>query len=524
MKRYAVSAVALLALSPFFLANEAIDLGVVSRIRDEGITRSHLDEILSYLTDVSGPRLTNSTGYMKAARWARDRLESWGLENAQLEPWGEFGRGWELEKFTVELTEPYYFPLIAYPKAWTESTSGTIKGSPVRVNIASEEDFDQYRGKLNGAIVLRNDERPIEVGFEADAERYTADSLHELSRAPLAAGRRFSEERVKEYRARRELNKKIDAFLKQEGAAVQLEASRGSHGTVFVGRGGSFRKDEELGIPSFGMSAEHYNLLLRLLKKDDIEVEVAINLQARTLQRDLQGYNVVAEMPGKDELIGDQIVMLGGHLDSWHSATGATDNAAGVAVAMEAVRILRTLGVEPRRTIRIALWGGEEQGLLGSRAYVKNHFGDLQENGLKDAHSLLSAYYNLDNGTGRIRGIYLQGNLAARPIFADILAPLSDLGASTITVRNTGGTDHLAFDEVGLPGFQFIQDPVAYSSRTHHSNMDLYDHALLEDLRQAAVILAAFVYQTAMRDEMIPRKPLPKPQTSSDEPPAKATG
>ena len=290
-----------------------------------------------------------------------------------------------------------------------------------------------------------------------------------------------------------------------------LEPSRRKYGIVRVHRGGSFKINEDPGIPSLVVAAEHYNRIVRLLKKD-IPVKLAIQIETKFHEEDSLGYNIIAEIPGTDRKLKKELVMLGAHFDSWHAGTGTTDNAAGCAVVMEAVRILKAIGVKPRRTIRIALWGGEEQGLLGSRGYVEKHFAERKTMTLKPAHALLSAYFNLDNGTGKIRGIYLQGNDAVRPIFEAWLRPFHDLGATTVTIRNTGGTDHLSFDAVGLPGFQFIQDPIDYSTRTHHTNMDVYDHALKSDLMQASVIMASFVYHAAMRDEKLPRKPLPKPQ------------
>jgi Zn-dependent M28 family amino/carboxypeptidase len=307
------------------------------------------------------------------------------------------------------------------------------------------------------------------------------------------------------------MQEKMMKLLREEGTAVLLEPSRGEHGTLFVGGGGSRSMGSDPALPSLVVAIEHYSRIARLLEKG-LPVKLEINIQNRFYEDDSLGYNVVAEIPGTDKKLKDEVVMLGGHLDSWHAGTGATDNAAGCAVAMEAVRILKAIGVQPRRTIRIALWSGEEQGLLGSRGYAQKHFGDRGTMRLKPEHEKFSAYFNLDNGTGKIRGVYLQGNDAVRPIFEAWLKPFHDLGANTLTIRNTGGTDHLSFDAVGLPGFQFIQDRIDYDTRTHHTNMDVYDHALDGDLIQASVIMASFVYHTAMRDEKLPRKPLPKPE------------
>ena len=498
-------------LTGFAPPEEPIDWEAVQRIRMEGFQNSKVMETLSYLTDVYGPRLTNSPNYMKAAEWAKKTLSEWGLENARLEPWGTFGRGWSLEKLSVEMLEPQYTPIIAYPKAWTAGTQGTVTGTPVLVQIQEEKDIEKYRGKLQGKIVMVREARELELKFEAEARRHDEASLEKLFTAPEPGRRSPWYARRAEYLRQRRLMRKVQKFLREEGVAVMLEPSRRNYGIVRVHRGGSFKINEDPGIPSLVVAAEHYNRIVRLLEKD-IPVKLAIQIETKFHEEDSLGYNIIAEIPGTDRKLKKELVMLGAHFDSWHAGTGTTDNAAGCAVVMEAVRILKAIGVKPRRTIRIALWGGEEQGLLGSRGYVEKHFAERKTMTLKPAHALLSAYFNLDNGTGKIRGIYLQGNDAVRPIFEAWLRPFHDLGATTVTIRNTGGTDHLSFDAVGLPGFQFIQDPIDYSTRTHHTNMDVYDHALKSDLMQASVIMASFVYHAAMRDEKLPRKPLPKPQ------------
>ncbi len=493
------------------LAQEPVDLNTIMKIKDEGFHHSKVMETLFYLTDVYGPRLTNSPNYKKAAQWCVEQFKKWGLKNAHLEPWGTFGRGWAVERFSIEMIEPQYLNMIAYPKAWTPGTNGTITGQPVLVDIKSEEDFEKYRGKLKGAIVMTRPSREAETHFKADAKRYSDEDLKELAQAPEPGAKPSWWKRREEYLRRRRLRNKINKFFLEEGAAVVLEASAREHGTILVQRGGSHKMNAEPVLPSMVVAIEHYWRVVRLLEKG-IPVKLSINIQTRFFDDDSLGYNVIAEIPGSDKKLKNEIVMLGGHLDSWHAGTGATDNAAGCAVTMEAVRILKAIGVKPRRTIRIALWGGEEQGLLGSRGYVKKHFGDPETMELTPEHAKFSAYFNLDNGSGKIRGIYLQGNDAVRPIFEAYLKPFHDLGATTVTIRNTGGTDHLSFDAVGLPGFQFIQDPLDYFTRTHHTNMDVYDHAIKSDLMQASVIMASFVYHTAMRDAKIPRKPLPKPR------------
>ncbi|MFQ5709227.1 MAG: M20/M25/M40 family metallo-hydrolase [bacterium] len=505
------SLIIVLSFTFSLLAQERVDLQVVAKIKEEGIQHSQVMETLSYLTDVYGPRLTNSPNYKAASEWCVNQLTEWGLANAKRESWGTFGRGWSVERFSIEMVEPQYMNIIAYPEAWTPGTNGKIAGEPILVDIESEEDFDNYRGKLGGTIVMTRPVREVKANFEADAQRKSDEDLAELMQAPEPGARPSWWARRAEFMKRRALRKKMTKFFREEGAAVLLEPSRGADGTIFVSAGGSQKMNAEPALPSLVLAVEHYNRIARLLDKN-IPVKLEINIRNKFYEVDTLGYNVVAEIPGADKKLEDQLVMLGGHLDSWHAGTGATDNAAGCAVAMEAVRILKTIDVKPRRTIRIALWGGEEQGLLGSRGYVKNHFGDRQTMQLKPEWYKVSAYYNLDNGAGKIRGIYLQGNDAVRPIFEAYLKPFNDLGAQTITIRNTGGTDHLSFDAVGLPGFQFIQDPIDYSTRTHHSNMDVYDRGQKSDLIQASVIMASFVYHTAMRDQKLPKKPLPKPR------------
>ncbi len=518
--RHAAVVLLLIVTMPLpIVAEESVDLEMVNQIKSEGLNNSKVADILSSLTDVHGPRLTGSPGLRAASEWSRQQLADWGLANPQLEPWGEFGQGWSLEKLYVAMTEPYYSPIIAYPKAWTRGTDGLIKGSPILVEINESADLEKYKGKLKDAIVLIASDREATTHFEADATRRSAEDLAELAQAPEpSSGPSDRERRRRQYRERARLRGEAENMMREEGVRAILEAGRGEHGTLFVSGGRPPRSDETPDLPTVVLSIESFKQIQRLLE-NKIPVELELEVASRFYQDDLQAYNVVAEIPGSDPELADELVMLGAHIDSWHAATGATDNAAGVAVALEAVRILRALDVRPRRTIRIALWSGEEQGLLGSRAYVERHFAERKTMQLKPDHAKFSGYFNLDNGTGKIRGVYLQENDAVRPIFEAYLAPFADMGATTVTIRNTGGTDHLAFDRVGLPGFQFIQDPIDYSTRTHHSNMDVYDHALVGDLMQASTIMASFVYHTAMRDEKLPRKALPKPE---EEPAAEA--
>jgi hypothetical protein len=515
---------------------EKVDLEMMKKIREEGLQRSQVMETLSWMTDVVGPRLTGSPQMKHANEWTRNKLTEWGLENGKLEAWGPFGRGWSLEKFSANVLEPVPFPIIGYPKAWTPGTNGPIAGEVVYADIKTEADFEKYRGKLKGAIVLTTPMRDVNAWFRAPGVRLNDEQLLAMSNASPSGPRQGgmpSEEQLRQFRASAEFNNKRSEFIRAEGAAVLVDISRvGDGGTLFVGSGGPRDKNAPQAPPSFTMTVENYGRIVRMLQKG-VKVKMEVDIRARFHDDDPMSYNTTAEIPGTD--LKDEVVMLGGHLDSWHSGTGATDNAAGCAVAMEAMRILKTLGVKPRRTIRIGLWSGEEQGLLGSRAYVTQHFAERQAQPgqqpandplagirgpqgplvLKPEHEKFSVYFNLDNGTGKIRGVYLQGNEAARPIFRAWLEPFRDLGAATLTISNTGGTDHLSFDGVGLPGFQFIQDPVEYDTRTHHSNMDVWDRLQADDMKQASVIMAAFVYNAAMRDGKFPRKLMPGGQQAA---------
>ena len=509
---------------------EKIDMDMMKKIREEGMQRSQVMDTMSWLTDVVGHRLTGSPNMKNSNEWTKKKLTEWGLVNAQVEPWGEFGRGWSFDKITANVTSPAAFPIIAYPEAWTPGTSGTITADVVFANINTEADFEKYKGQLKGKIVMTGPAREVKAWFKAPGERFSDEDLLKFANDTPAGGpggRQFSPEQMQAMRTRMQLEPKKNAFFKEEGAVALMKLSRnGDGGTVFVQGGGSRDKNAPPTLPSIVVAAEHYNRIARIIEKG-VPVKIELNISAQFHDNDTLGYNTIAEIQGTDKK--DEIVMLGGHMDSWHGGTGATDNAAGVSVAMEAVRILKVLGVQPRRTIRIGLWSGEEQGLLGSRGYVAKHFaarqpapGQPQQPApfpgaimgpqgplvTKAEYDKFSVYFNLDNGTGKIRGIYLQGNDAVRQIFRAWLEPFRDLGASTITIQNTGGTDHQAFDGVGLPGFQFIQDPVEYDTRTHHSNMDVWDRIQSDDMKQASIIMAAFVYNAAMREDKIPRKPM----------------
>ena len=533
----------------------------IERIKDEGLNRSQVMQTLSYLSDVIGPRLTASPGMKRANEWTRDQLTKFGLQNAHLESWGPFGRGWTLKRFSAQVSEPLNIPLIAYPKAWSPSIPGTLNAPIVYVDAKDETELQQFKGKLKGAIVFTSPVREVKARFEPLGTRRDEKDLLALADAPeptRGGGRRFNPEQ----RAAQVFSLRKYLFFRDEGAAVLVEPSRaGDGGTIFVQSATvaqpmtadsfgpnaprliqSYDKNATGVTPQLVLATEQYNRIVRMIQAGE-KPKMSVDLSVEWQDADPMGYNTIAEIPGTD--LKDEIVMLGGHMDSWHAGTGATDNGAGVAVAMEAVRILQALGLKPRRTIRVALWSGEEQGLFGSKAYVAQHFGEIPAAPpsptpdptvtsppanppavvapaasliKKPEYDKLDVYFNLDNGTGKIRGVYLQNNEAVRPIFRQWLMPFRDRpedktapvwGAATLSISNTGGTDHLSFDAIGLPGFQFIQDEIEYDTRTHHSNQDVFDRVQGDDMKQAATIMAAFIYNAAMRDEKLPRKPFP---------------
>ena len=508
----------LLVLSFCLTGNYIFAQDATAKIRKEGLENSKVMDIAFHLTDVSGPRLTNSPGFFRAANWAKDELTKMGLVNAAIEPWGDFGTGWEQTRCYVAMTAPYYTPMIAIPRAWTGSTPGKkiISSDVILIKAKdSAELYQNYSGKIKDKVVMFYSMDTLHPSFTADGERFTEEQLTKMANSkPDTAQRRgarnVSPEAMAARRQQQALARQMNGFYNTEKPALVLSMNgRGSDGTLFVQNGGSVDKGAENNYAWVMLSSDDYLRVQRLVAAGE-KVEMEADVKTKFYEKDIRGYNVVAEIQGTDPVLRDEIVMIGGHLDSWQGATGATDNAAGCAVMMEVVRILKATGLQPKRTIRIALWSGEEQGLHGSRNYVKNHFADPADMLLKPDHSKISAYYNLDNGTGKIRGIYLQGNAEAGPIFSKWLEPFYDLDAKTVTIDNTGGTDHQAFDAVGIPGFQFIQDEIEYNTRTHHTNMDTYDHLVPADLKQAATVIASFVYNTAQFDQKIPRKELPK--------------
>jgi carboxypeptidase Q len=501
------------AVTAALSAQEAVDQRVIAQIKAEGFQHSAVMDTLSWLSDVYGPRLTGSPMLRQAGEWARAELTKWGLANAALESYGSIGRGWAADRFTIEMTEPQWMAVIGYPRAWSPAIPSPLVGTPILVEVKSNDDFEKYKGKLRGAIVMNGRPETSDIGFQPAAKRLTDDELkkQEGQVDPAAAGfdntpKSLAEEEDEFQKA---LKKQADIyrFFAAEGIAALVEPSPIAEA---VRVGGFYDQIWRPTFPGFVISREHYGRIMRLLDRKQ-PVKISLTLASRFFDN-VDGFDVVAEIPGADPVLKSEVVMLGGHLDSWHTGTGATDNGAGCAVALEAVRILKAIGVQPRRTIRVALWTGEEQDYFGSLGYVRKHFGDYNSMALKPEHAKLSGYFNLDNGSGRIRGVNLQGNEAVRPIFDAWLQPFHYLGATTLTTLNTGGTDHMPFDALGLPGFQFIQDPLNYESRTHHSNLDVYEEAVPDDLKQAAVIMASFVYHAANRDAMLPRKPLPKPK------------
>jgi carboxypeptidase Q len=554
-----ILAVAFLGSTRDVVGVENVDLDAIHRIKEEGFSRSKVMDIASYLTDVHGPRLTGSPQLRAAAEYAVKALTEMGLSNAHLESWGPFGRGWSQEHFEAHVVSPQKYTLVGYPRAWTPGTNGKVTGEAVMVTLARDEDLQTWKGKLKGKFVLLTPPRDAAAPFTAAAKRLTDTDLADLAKEsepgrgptramgggqPQQAGQQQqptplyvsppdpaggAPERPGNERAFATRRMK---YLIDEGVLAVLEPGRGDAGLFIVSSGGPRDAKEPPVLPQVVLAIEHYGRLARTLSRK-VPVTIEMDVRNRFWDKDVNSFNVIAEIPGTDKR--DEVVMLGAHLDSWHSGTGATDNAAGSAAAMEAVRILKASGVKLRRTVRVGLWTGEEQGLLGSRAYVKAHFADRQTMKVRPEHARFSSYFNLDNGTGAIRGIYAQSNDAAVPLFEQWVAPLRNMGVTTVSPRNTGGTDHLSFDSVGLPGFQFIQDPMDYDSRTHHTNVDTYERLQPADMMKNAVVMAIFAYDAANRPDKLPRKPLPKPAERprqnatpqarpADAPPAPAAG
>ena len=499
----------LLFIFQFAFAQETLNMEMMQKIKDEEKNNSQITMLAHNITDVCGPRLTNSPGYSRALNWVTKISTDWGLQNAGREAWGDFGKGWSNEVGTLALKIPYYENIIAYPVPWCKSTMKAVRTQLVMLDDMDSALIDKAGLSLKGKIVMiKPGSNSIPDAFQASATRYGDSSLDNLPDEYM-----IYRKELEGYLPAAKKAYYTKLYLEKKGVVGLIRSSKDSKdGTVFVDGGSGYAKGYQSTLPEMKISREDYLKLMRLLQ-DNKKVELEMNVQNTFYTKDLTGYNFVAELPGTDPALKSQVVMLGGHLDSWAGGTGATDNGAGCVVMLEAIRILKTLNIQPKRTIRIALWGGEEQGLYGSFGYVKKHFGNPLDMVLKPEQKSISAYYNLDNGSGKIRGIYTQQNEAVRELFRSWLVPFADMGANGgVSISNTGSTDHISFDAVGIPGFQFIQDPLEYETRTHHSNMDTYDHLSIDDLKQAAVIVAAFVYNTAMRNDMLPRKPLPKPE------------
>jgi hypothetical protein len=518
---------------------EKLDYAAIGQIRDEGLNRSQAMETLFWLTDRFGPRVTGSPGMEEAGAWTMKRMTEWGFANVHREEF-DFGRSWSIVRFSAHLIEPRVQPLIGLPKTWSQPTEGAVTADVVRVTIATEADLAKYKGQLKGKIVLAQPARAVRMLEGPFVVRMDGDLAREAETTPVPVQRGRASAASPQVasgeetpgsgqgpstgsgRGNQQFLARVQQFYKDEGvvavfdrgsdtdtanmgSSLSVHQQRPDGGTIFPG---TVNRNAPPGVPQVALAVEHYNRMVRLLEHDvPVKVELDVRVQ---FHEHTKGFNIVGEIPGTD--LASEVVLLGAHFDSHSFATGATDNATGSTAMLEALRIIKTLGLKPRRTIRVALWGGEEQGLLGSRAYVRAHYGDPQTMALKPEHAKLSAYFNLDNGTGRIRGVWLQGNLAVRPVFAQWIAPLSDLGVTILGPRTVTSTDHVAFDSVGLPAFQFVQDRLEYNSRTHHSNMDTYDRVQRDDVIQQATVAAVFAYNAAMRDEKLPRKTLPKPQ------------
>jgi len=504
------AAFALPAAAQQAVVDEHLDMTALQRIRDEGLNRSHVDSLAGYLMDVIGPRLTASPSLRRAQDWAAQTFRSWGLANVAIEPWDSaFGRGWERVSFSARWLEPYVQPLYAMPLAWSGNTRGTVTCPVKVVELTDTTAFARYDGQLRGACVLmtRGPIREIQPEWNPPPRRWDADSLIAMStrmlqdrpRQAAPAAQANQADRARLFAQFRAMRERTGPWLRQQGVAVILQASPWAYGLI-LGSGGPEQSQARMDnnydpLPAVVVSSEQAAQMARDLERG-VPVRLELNVQNRFTNPDHREFNVVADIPGGD--LRNQVVMVGAHYDSWYGGTGATDNGAGSVVMMEAMRILKTLNLPMRRTVRIGLWSGEEQGLLGSRDWVRKHAAEMPN---------ISAYLNVDNGTGRLRGVYAQSNLAVIPIFEQILSPFRDLGIVAMLAGNTGGTDHLSFDAAGVPGFQFVQDPIEYGSRTHHSQADTYDRLVMDDLRQAATIVAWSVYTIANRDEMMPRKP-----------------
>jgi hypothetical protein len=515
IKKFSASLFLLMFL-PLFLAGqkENLDLSMVYKIKQEGSRGTSIQEMAYGLTDFVGPRLTGSTGNNRGNEWAKKKMEDIGLQNVRIEEARDFSRGgWDNLKAYAAMTEPYYINFACNPVAWTGSTNGLIKGDVVLLNVQTEADLDKYKGKLAGKIVLIASTATNDIVFTPLATRYTDDQLKDISNAQSGIGGRRTPAEMATMQAQRVLRTKITELLKSEGAAVILNNS----GIYNIPRsnGANYKHGDPEPIPELNIPAEDAGRMARILSHDS-NVKMEIEIQNKFFDSP-KVYNVIGEIPGTDKNLKNEVVLIGAHIDSWNGGTGAADNGSGCIVMLEALRILKSLDAAPKRTIRIALWGGEEQGLNGSRGYVEKYLADPQTKAHKPDYDKFAGYFNMDNGSGKYRGIYLQQNELVRDIFTEWLKPFADMGCSTISIRNTGGTDHLSFDGVGLPGFQFIQDEIEYG-RGYHTVMDTYERLVMSDLRHNAIVTASFAWFAAQRDSKIPGKPVMKPVEGQQRP------
>jgi len=510
-----VITLATLLIAPVVLpAQERVDVATIERIKTEAMERSQVMDIMSWLTDVHGPRLTGSPITRAAGDWVIAALTKWGVENPRYEWWGPFGRGWVAERFTAMMTAPHPFQIIAYPAAWSTGTDGPVSGDVVRIRLDSMPDLEANRGKVRGKWVMMAAAPKVNPYWEPLATRFSDEALAGMAavQPPTQAQQRAGGGQNRGFPGGRRpagpnMTQLRSEFLVQEGALGLLVPSTRDGGTLRAANTASRAADAPKAVPTILVAAEHYGRLSRLLDRQ-VPVTLEIDAKVRFHDDDLNSFNILGEIPGTDPALKDEVVMIGAHFDSWHMGTGATDNGAGSATMLEAMRILKALDLQPRRTIRIGLWTGEEQGLIGSRQYVAKHLATRDSTGLHTTPEWdrFQGYFNVDNGGGKIRGVFQQSNPAIGPIFDAWMAPFKEGGMKTLTITNTGGTDHLAFDGVGLPGFQFIQDPLEYGTRTHHTNMDVYERIQEDDMKWNSAVLAAFAWQAAQRDGKLPRK------------------
>jgi len=504
MKKLTASLMILFFLPLWLMSqSENVDLGIIYKIKQEALKNSKMEDLAFWFTDYAGPRLTGSAGGTRANEIAKKKMEELGFQNVRIEATRDFTRGgWDNLKTYAAMTAPYYSNFACNPVAWTGSTNGPVKGAVVLLDIRSESDLEKYKGKLAGKIVLMPSTSTYEVSFEPLASRYTDDELEALAKASTGGqqGRRQAGD-PSQYA----LRSQITNLLRNEGPAVILNSS----GFFNVPRstGASYTAGAKEPVAELNLPIEAHGRMERILRHNlpvEMEIEITNKFSAAPFI-----YNVIGELPGSDNILKNEVVLMGAHIDSWHGATGAADNASGCIVMLEALRILKDIDAAPKRTIRVCLWGGEEQGLNGSRGYVEKYLADAKTKEHKADYNKFAGYFNMDNGSGKYRGIYTQENELVRPIFEEWFKPFADMGASTITNRNTTGTDHLSFDAIGLPAFQFIQDEIEYD-RGYHTVMDTYERLVMADLRQNAIITASFVYNAAMRNVKLPGKPVMK--------------